>query len=178
MLYTHSSELAVRATLFLALQPPGKLSPVHEIARGTGLSEPYLAKILRRLASAGLVRAFRGPGRGMELARAPDEISLWTVVRAMEGPERPEWCGLGLKACSQESPCALHSKWVPLRDQIQRLLAETTLGSLVSTLRERIDLEEKPFGPLGTEGGRGRFDEDKDGKRREPLRRKPPRKAS
>ena len=51
MLFQHSSELALRAALFLAQQVPGKLSPVHEIAAAAGVSEAYLAKILQRLTS-------------------------------------------------------------------------------------------------------------------------------
>lgn len=145
MLYSHASELAIRAALYLALQPPGKLSPVHEIAQGTGLPEPYLAKILRRLTSSGLVRAFRGPGRGMELGRSPESISLWAVVRAMEGPVQPEWCVLGLQACSKDSPCPLHDHWIPLRDEIQRLLDETTLATLAHGLRQRMARGEEPW---------------------------------
>ena len=34
MFFQHSSELAIQATLFLAQQAPGKLSPVREIAAG------------------------------------------------------------------------------------------------------------------------------------------------
>ena len=90
MLCSHTSELAIRAALFLALQPPGKLSPVHEIAQGTGLPASYLAKIVRRLIRAGLVRAFRGPGGGLELGRAPQAITLWMVVQAMDGSGQSE----------------------------------------------------------------------------------------
>ncbi len=161
MLYSHSSELAIRAALFLALQPPGKLSPVHKIAEGTGVSAPYLAKILRRLTSAGLVRAFRGPGRGMELGRAPETITLWAVVRAVEGPAQPEWCALGLQACSEQSPCPLHNRWVPLRTEIQRILNETTLASLAQELRQRVDNEEPTWVRLGNGSSRSRAEERK-----------------
>ncbi len=136
MLFHHASELAIRATLFLSLQPPGKLTPVHEIASETGVSEAYLAKVLQRLTTAGLMRAFRGPGRGMELAHASEEITLGAVVQAMEGPPGPEWCVLGRKFCSDENPCPLHDRWVPLRREIQRLLDETTVASLVQRWSE------------------------------------------
>ncbi len=145
MLYNHASELAVRAAIYLALQPPGKLSPVHEIAQGTGLPEPYLAKILRRLTLTGLVRAFRGPGRGMELGRSPESISLWAVVRAMEGPARPEWCVLGLQDCSQDCPCPMHERWLPLREEMQRLLDETTLATLAQGIRQRMEHGQEPL---------------------------------
>lgn len=135
MLFQHASELAIRATLFLAQQAPGKLSPVHEIAADAGVSEAYLAKILQRLASSGLVRSFRGPGKGMELGRAPETISLNSVVCAVEGAKELEDCVLGLGLCSKENPCALHKEWLPLRLAIRKFLDTTTIADLVQVAR-------------------------------------------
>ena len=136
VLCSHASELAIRAALYLALQPPGKLSPVHEIAAGTGLPAPYLAKIMRRLICAGLVRAFRGPGGGVELGRPPEAIPLAAVVRAVEGEARMAGCVLGLGNCTEEMPCVLHAQWAPLRAEFQRMLEETSLALLVRSCRE------------------------------------------
>jgi len=151
MLYSHTSELAIRATLYLALQPPGKLSPIREIARDTRLSAPYLAKIMRRLISAGLVRAFRGPGGGLELAHAPENVTLWSVVHTIDGAERTERCVLGLRACSEENPCALHRQWFPLRAEIQRLLEETTLAHLTQSVREKSAAGAQAWQPVSKE---------------------------
>jgi Rrf2 family protein len=131
MIFQHSSELALRAALFLAQQVPGKLSPVHEIAAEAGVSEAYLAKILQRLASNGLVRSFRGPGKGMELGKAPGAISLASVIHAVEGTKDTENCVLGFGACSAENPCVLHEGWLPLRTAINAFLVKTTLADLV-----------------------------------------------
>lgn len=135
MLYSHTSGVALRATLYLALQTPGKLFPVRQIAQATGLSGPYLAKIMHRLIRAGLVRAHRGPGGGLELGRPPGEISLWSVVLAMDGTVESEWCVLRLQNCSEQKPCPLHQQWYPLRAAMQSLLEETTLASLTQLSR-------------------------------------------
>jgi Rrf2 family transcriptional regulator, iron-sulfur cluster assembly transcription factor len=137
LLLQHASELAIRATLFLAQQAPGKLSPVHEIAAHSDVSEAYLAKILQRLAICGLVRSFRGPGKGMELGRAPDAISLAAVIEAVEGPKEPEICVLGLGLCSEDNPCVLHDEWLPLRTAIHNFLERTTLADLVRVVERR-----------------------------------------
>jgi Rrf2 family protein len=131
MILQRSSEHAIRAALFLAQQAPGKLSPVHEIAAHTGVSKAYLAKIMQRLASAGLVRSFRGPGKGMELGRAPASINLDSIVCAIEGPRMEDACVLGIGICSKETSCTLHADWVPIRTAIQALLQNTTLANLV-----------------------------------------------
>jgi Rrf2 family protein len=137
MLCQRSTELAIRATLFLAQQAPGKLSPVHEIAAHMGASEAYLAKIMQRLTSAGLVRSFRGPGKGMELSCAPGALTLESVRSAMEGPMSAEACVLGFGVCSEKHPCALHREWLPIRTAIHELLEKTTLADLLATIEDR-----------------------------------------
>lgn len=134
MIFQHSSELAIRAAVFLARQAPGKLSPVHEIAAEIGVSEAYLAKITQRLVSAGLVRSFRGPGKGLELGRAPEKITLLLLVNAIQGSLHSNDCFFGLHSCSADQPCALHSEWIPLRDSISELLKKTTLADLVRSV--------------------------------------------
>lgn len=132
MILQHSSELAIRAALFLAQQAPGKLSPVHEIAAQLGVSKAYLAKVTQRLVSSGLVRSFRGPGKGLELGRAPEKITLAFLVCSTQGSLDSDNCVLGSGKCSEEHPCALHSEWLPLRKRISNLLEKTTLADLLS----------------------------------------------
>ncbi len=145
MLFQHSSELAIRAALFLAQQPPGKLTPVHEIAGQVGISPTYLAKVTQRLVSAGLVRSFRGPGKGLELGRAPEAITLSSVINAVQGFMNSQGCVLGLGVCSEEHPCALHFEWLPLRNRICELLDKTTLADLIRSVQ--------PGGEVALAGG-------------------------
>jgi Rrf2 family protein len=128
--YGHASELAIRAALFLSQQPPGKRSTVQEVARATQLRRPYLAKILRQLAVAKLVRTFRGPGGGLELGQPADRIALADIIQAVAGGGRPDVCVLGGRDCTESDPCLLHERWQPFREQVRRLLLETTLAAL------------------------------------------------
>jgi Rrf2 family protein len=146
--------MAIRAALFLALQPSGKLCPVREIAEQTGLPEPYLAKIVRQLASAGLVRAFRGPGGGITLSQPPRTINLWDIVRAIEGSPETEGCVLGLQACSEQNPCPLHDQFAPIRANMRRLLERTTLASLTNGLRGKVKLGKASWVRLPEENAR------------------------
>lgn len=142
MLYGHAAEIAIRAALYLAGRPPGELSPVHAVAKANNLPSPYLSKVIQRLAQAGLVRTFRGPGGGIELGKSPEEITLWSLVCATEGPTDVNRCALGIGNCSSSHPCPLHGRWVPLRDEFQKLLEGTTLAALVRELAETQSKEE------------------------------------
>jgi Rrf2 family transcriptional regulator, iron-sulfur cluster assembly transcription factor len=136
MLYGHAAEIAIRAALYLAGRPPGELSPVREVAKATKLPSPYLSKVIQRLAQAGLVRTFRGPGGGIELGKSPEVITLWSLVYATDGPADVNRCALGIGNCSPSNPCPLHGRWAPLRDEFQKLLEGTTLATLLRELAE------------------------------------------
>ena len=136
MLYGHAAEVAIRAALYLASRPPGELSPVREVAKATKLPSPYLSKVIQRLAQAGLVRTFRGPGGGIELGKSPETITLWSLVCATDAPADANRCALGIGDCSPSNPCPLHNRWVPLRDEFQKLLQDTTLAMLLRELAE------------------------------------------
>jgi Rrf2 family transcriptional regulator, iron-sulfur cluster assembly transcription factor len=133
MLFQHASELAIRATVFLARQAPGKLSPVHEIAAQTDVSEAYLAKILQRLSAAGFIRSFRGPGKGMELGRPANKITLASLILVMEGSRGAQEFPFGLGTGSGETSCVLHDEWIPIRTAIRNFLKNTTLADLAES---------------------------------------------
>ena len=103
-------DYASRALLSLALNGDGHSpTPVRDIAKRTGLPQPYLEQILLALKGAGLVRSKRGVGGGYTLARAPAEIRLSQIVSAVDGPivagdfNEPHTHG----ACDHEGQCVL-----------------------------------------------------------------------
>ena len=137
MLFGHTTEIAIRATQFLASQPAGQLSPIHRIARQAGLRKPLLAKVIAQLARARLVRSYRGPGGGVELARPAEDLRLSMVVQAMERSKRSRQCALGFQRCSEENPCQLHDRWSSIQKEIQALLEETTIASMLPPPKKR-----------------------------------------
>lgn len=151
--------MAVQALVFLAQQTAGKLSPTHEIAAQAGVPGPYLAKIFQRLTIAGLVRTFRGSGKGVELGRSAESIRLLSVVNAAQGIMDSNKCILGLNACSDEHPCALHHEWLPLKTAITEMLENTTLADLVRAVREHpmasIPLHQSASAAIDSSIGRG-----------------------
>jgi Rrf2 family protein len=79
------SDYAARAVLALAKRH-GSNEPVRtdEIARESGVPPNYLVQILIELKTARIVRSQRGKEGGYLLARAPAEISLGDVLRAVQ----------------------------------------------------------------------------------------------
>ena len=122
MLHRRPVQVALRASLFLALDPEGSARPVSEIADALGVPITYLSKVLQSLTRAQLLRSVRGPGGGVLLARSAREIHLWDVLSTMDRLEEFHNCILGLRQCNDSSPCPLHPVWAPTRSRILHLL--------------------------------------------------------
>jgi Rrf2 family cysteine metabolism transcriptional repressor len=80
------SDYAARAVLGLARHhPTGAALRVEVLATEQGVPANYLVQILIELKSQGIARSVRGKEGGYLLARAPSEISLGDVLRAVHG---------------------------------------------------------------------------------------------
>jgi len=132
MLYRRSGQLALQATLLLALEPHGGPRRIRELARDLGVAATYLTKVLQNLTRVGLVRAYRGPGGGIQLARPAHEIYPWDVLSAVEPVAEFTRCLLGVRQCSEVTPCPLHSVWAPARARIRQILQTKSLSEFAA----------------------------------------------
>ncbi len=134
MILSRTSQYAVQALIYMATQPSA--SPVlnKDIAAKLGVPAPYLAKILQSLAKGNLLFSFRGRLGGFCLRESSDKITLMQILLLIEGSMFTQSCLLGLKVCSDETACPLHTRWIPLKKKITDLLQEATLEKLAKTV--------------------------------------------
>ncbi|HET7214643.1 MAG TPA: Rrf2 family transcriptional regulator [Terriglobia bacterium] len=133
MLLSRPCTYAVRALIYLAMQPPGKLTGSREIAVHEDIPNSFLCKILLELRRKRLLRSYKGIGGGYELALPPDKINLLTIVQSIEGELAFTKCILEDHQCSDHCPCALHESWVELQTRFIRFFETQTLAVLVAT---------------------------------------------
>ncbi len=128
---TQTSSYAVQALGCLARNVGGwhQAEPISEC---TGVPKPYLAKVLHTLVGAGLVVTKRGYRGGYGLSRAPEQISLLDIVRAIEDPLAEDRCMLGMTQCSDERACPVHHFWKEKRSEIVHHLESVTLEDLAA----------------------------------------------
>ena len=81
---TLEADYAVRIVEFLAVNP-GR-ADAKTISERTSVTLRFTLKILRTLVSDGIVRSYKGAKGGYELAKSPKEITLRSVIEAVEGP--------------------------------------------------------------------------------------------
>jgi Rrf2 family protein len=125
---SEAASLAMHACTYLAKQNGVKAS-TKEIAQVLGASEHHLAKVMQRLAKAGLVIPARGPKGGFTLARAPRKISLLNIYEAIEGDFGASNCLLSSKVCKGDK-CILGGLLKTLNSEVLNYLKGTRLSEI------------------------------------------------
>ncbi len=101
------------------------------IAACTGIPEPTVAKVLKALASAGMVSSQRGARGGYRLVRPLNAISVADVITAVDGPIALTACVDGSSACCDvQSVCAVKGRWDLVNTAIQQSLSAISLADL------------------------------------------------
>ncbi|MBI2526711.1 MAG: Rrf2 family transcriptional regulator [Candidatus Rokubacteria bacterium] len=78
-------EYAVKAMLDLALSDTDELRPIQDIAARRDIPQRYLEQVLLQLKRAGFLVSRRGSSGGYRLSRPADQITVGSVLRAVEG---------------------------------------------------------------------------------------------
>lgn len=105
-----------------------------EISDHESLPRPYLEQLVVSLREAGLVTSTRGAHGGYELARAPQDIRMGEVLRALEGPIAPMVCASEDPAhagiCERMGFCNVNHLWLTVRSAITTALDSLSLADL------------------------------------------------
>jgi Rrf2 family protein len=130
MILPQTAEYALRAMAQLANLPQESSVRAKDLSVLTGVPEPYLAKIMRRLAAAGLLRSEKGHGGGFKLSRSPSRIRFIDVLRALDIDLEENRCAFGWEQCSAKHPCLLHPAFSHLKEATLEWATKTTLAEL------------------------------------------------
>ncbi|MBS0438419.1 MAG: SUF system Fe-S cluster assembly regulator [Proteobacteria bacterium] len=110
---------------------PARVHSAQELTERVRLELPTVSKLLKQLASAGLIESFRGVNGGYRLARAPERISIADIVIAMEGPIGMTECSAQAGSCDHESHCGVRVNWQRINQAIAGALAGVSLADMI-----------------------------------------------
>jgi Rrf2 family protein len=120
--------LALHAMALLASASAAGL-PVNRMAQRLGVSETHLAKVMQRLAKAGLATSRRGPAGGFHLGRPATDIRLLDIFEAIDGPWKTQGCLLPQPVCDGRC-CALGGAIQELDQQARARLQGSRLADM------------------------------------------------
>jgi FeS assembly SUF system regulator len=103
----------------------------RELAARAGLPLPVVSKILKTLTREGFLLSQRGAKGGYALARPPAEITVASIIDALEGPIALTECGTELHgACEREARCAVRQPWQQINREVRKALDKVRLSDL------------------------------------------------
>ncbi|MFH1914197.1 MAG: Rrf2 family transcriptional regulator [Pseudomonadota bacterium] len=126
------SRYAARLLLELAIREGEVPVCSADLAKGTGISAPFIEQIIRPLKQAGMVASVRGASGGHMLDRSPADITLGEIVRTMEGSANIATCLDCDTACERSDDCLTRTAWERASRAMERELDAITLADLLS----------------------------------------------
>jgi Rrf2 family transcriptional regulator, cysteine metabolism repressor len=133
MKFSSRAIYGMRAMLALARTHGHGSTFLKEIVERENLPGTYLEQLMVPLRKAGIVQAVRGAKGGYTLARNPAEISVLSILEALEGPLSLADCPSGSGCCGKPDTCALQELWA----EGSRALFAVYQGISLAALLER-----------------------------------------
>jgi FeS assembly SUF system regulator len=107
-----------------------------EVASEAHLPPPTVSKLLRLLAREGLLESHRGAKGGYGLARPAGDISVGSIIKALEGPIAITTCTTDSPGdCEHEPTCPIRGHWHLINLAIRQALDSITLADMASQPR-------------------------------------------
>lgn len=112
---------------------PDSLVSARDLSEHYDLPSGLLAKIMQRLAAAGILESEQGVRGGYRLVRDPAGLSFLELSEAVEGPTRIAACDTnGAGSCDRTETCTVAGPVNELSARIVDLLAATSVGELLA----------------------------------------------
>lgn len=85
MKYSHATDYALHAMLYLIMADPEKPVGAQMLAKKLNVSRTYLSKMMAQLVKAELIQSVSGLNGGYRLRKPGEDISFLDVIHAIEG---------------------------------------------------------------------------------------------
>jgi Rrf2 family protein len=130
-MFSRSCQYALQAVLYICLHGGrDKAIKVQDISDSQHIPVHFLGKILQILVRHNILDSTKGPNGGFIMNENQDELTMLEIVRIIDGLDIFDQCGIGLKECSDESPCPIHHDYKAVKQKIRTLLNRKTIADL------------------------------------------------
>jgi len=127
---TKKADYALMAMKHLAESTSQGSRSAKDVADAYGIPPEALAKILQRLAKAGLLQSQHGTNGGYTLARPAHTISAFEVIRAIDGPLFITSCVTVRGECDQSDRCNIREPLRKVNESIEAVLKRIKISHM------------------------------------------------
>ena len=136
-MFSKATEYALRATIYIAQNSlEEKKVGIQAIAEAIDSPKSFTAKILQLLTRDKIVSSAPGPHGGFYITEKAKKLPVRSILKAMDEDEAIEKCVLGLKECSEVSPCPMHSQYKLIKRQLKELFESKTIQNLADEFKK------------------------------------------
>ncbi|HZL11121.1 MAG TPA: Rrf2 family transcriptional regulator [Prolixibacteraceae bacterium] len=142
---SNTCKYALRALIYLGKNAAdGTKIGIKKISADLAIPTPFLGKILQNMVKQKILVSTKGPNGGFGMGKNTSEISLYDIVRIVDGEDFFKNCLIGLQPCSthenNEKPCPVHARFGPIRAQLLLFYQETSIAVLLGDMTGFEDL--------------------------------------
>lgn len=135
MRITQETDYAFRIVSFLASRE-NEVVGAPKIAEAEGVTERFTLRILRKLNLAGITDAKRGARGGYYLKKKKEDVTLYDIILAIDGPITINRCMDHDGFCSKRSPediknCKFHAKLNYMQRNIIEMFKNETIDKYI-----------------------------------------------
>ncbi|MGH9586980.1 MAG: RrF2 family transcriptional regulator [Acidobacteriaceae bacterium] len=128
---TKKADYGLMALKYLAEHSDEPSLSAKDIASAYHIPPQLLAKILQLLAREGLLRSHAGMNGGYSLTRKPQTITVFEVIRIIDGPLFITSCVTDAGVCDLTSSCTIKEPLARVNDSISDVLKNIRISDLV-----------------------------------------------
>ena len=133
MMVSTKGRYALRVMIDLAQHETEGPLLLMDIANRQQISEKYLEGIMAVLSRHGFVSAQRGRGGCYKLTRSPEEYTVGSILKLIEGSLAPVAClERTVNPCPRAERCLTLPMWSKLNQLISEYLESVTLADLLA----------------------------------------------
>lgn len=132
MMLTTKSRYAVMAVIEVAARESSVPIRLADISEKQNIPLNYLEQIFLKLKRANLVRSVKGPGGGYHLNMPSKEISIESIIDAVEENLKMTRCSKDKNCRKNGVNCKTHELWKGLGRHIRAYFANISIADVVS----------------------------------------------
>ena len=110
------------------------MTSAKELTAKLDIPYHFISKILQDLTYKNILYSQTGPTGGFALAKSPQKILLIDIVEAVDGKDYKTNCVMGFSECGGKKVCAVHHKWVGIKDGIHDMLVSKSVFDMAKEM--------------------------------------------